>query len=287
MQILITMRRSSRQLFIKTAALGLIILALSTAFSPGAQLFSDNFNTADTPSLDGSDQTGRRTGILANDVVSRSGGIQHSITNGQLDFLVAGGADGRVRFHDANNLGNLWDFASGPGGAQILADGGFRMEFDWTPANNAVEDWISFSVGNNGLDAAFRVAQASTDFGILFRNNGGTQLFDNGAAVTGPSFDVSTVRPHHAALDYRFTSFADGSNVNVSGSIDGVFLGATSFQWDGNGGVLNIELGNLAQGTKLDNISLISVPEPSGPAMLGIAGLAALRRRRSAHGSTR
>jgi hypothetical protein len=100
-------------------------------------------------------------------------------------------------------------------------------------------------------------------------------------AVTGPSFEVSTVRPHHAALDYIFTSFADGSNVNVSGSIDGVFLGSTSFQWDGNGGVLNIELGNLAQGTKLDNISVSSIPEPSVPAILGIAGLAALRRGRN------
>lgn len=275
------MNQRTKHAFTKTASLALVVIGLTTALSAGAPLFSDNFNIPDTASLDGSDQTGRRTGLLANDVVSRSGGIQHSITGGQLDFLVAGGADGRVRFHNANDLNVLWDFASGPAGTQILVDGGFRMEFDWTPTDNTVDNWVSYTVGNNGLDAAIRVAALTTDFGILFRNDGRTQIFDNSVAVTGPNFDVSLVRPHHAALDFSFSSFADGSNVSVIGSVDGVVLGpAWTFQWDGNTGVINMELGNLAQGTRLDNISLISVPEPTVPAILGFAGFAAVRRRR-------
>lgn len=48
----------------------------------------------------------------------------------------------------------MWNFASGAAGAQILADGGFRFEFDWTPLNNTTDDWVCLNVGFNYLDPA-------------------------------------------------------------------------------------------------------------------------------------
>jgi len=204
-----------------------------------------------------------------------------------MDFLLAGANSGRVRFQDAAALPGdaLWNFASGAGGSQILQDKNFRFAFDWTPADNTSTNWISLSVGINVFDIATRVNDAQTDFGILFRNNGGTQLFDNGAATTGGNFNVPIVATHHAQIDFSFTSFADGSNVIATPSVDGVPVGTPfTFQWDNDGGVMNLELGNLAGGTKLDNISIstVAVPEPSAVWLLAMAGVgvAAIRRRR-------
>jgi hypothetical protein len=228
-------------------------------------VLSDNFNAPDTANFDGSVQAGRRAGLLADNVQLRSSMIQHGITNNQLSMLVAGEA--RIRFHDANNLNNWWNWATGPGAAAFLGEGGMRVEFDWTPADNASDNWIAYSIGfpNSGAEPGTRVNNAGTDFGILFRNNGGTQYFDNGAAETGPTFDVTEVRTRHITLDYAFGTFADGASVSLTAAVDGVaVLTDHVFQWEANAGTLAMELGNLAAGTLIDNfsISTLGVFEP-------------------------
>ena len=228
-------------------------------------LLSDNFNTPDTGSLDGSDQTGRRGGLLGNAVQLRSSMIQHGITGNQLNMLVSGEA--RVRFHDSANLGNWWNWAAGDGAAAILSEGGMRVEFDWTPADNTSDNWISYNIGfpASGAEPGFRVNDAGTDFGILLRNNGGTQYFDNGAAQTGAVFPVETVGTRHVTLDYAFGSFNDGAPVSVTVAVDGVpVLTDFVFQWNGNSGTLAMEIGNLATGTLIDNLSVstLGVFEP-------------------------
>ena len=207
--------------------------------------------------------------------------------NNQLNILRTATGPGRIRFHDASTL-DWWNFASGVGGTQILNDGGLRIDFDWFPADNTANDWISYNVGFLGQSAgepAFRVNDPQTDFGILFRNNGETQYFDNGAATTGGSFNVSGALQHHVSLNYSFNSLADGSNVLVSASVDGVsVLDSLPFQWDNNGGALYMELGNLATGTRIDNLAISSVPEPTTLGILSTAGLGLglfARRRRT------
>ena len=220
-------------------------------------ILGDNFNAPDTANFDGSDQTGRRTGLLADSVQLRSSMIQHGITDNQLSMLVAGEA--RIRFHDANNLNNWWNWASGAAGTAITSEGGLRVEFDWTPADNTSDNWISFNIGfpNSGGEPGMRITDPGTDFGILFRNNGGTQFFDNGVAETGDTFDVATVATRHVTLDYAFGSFADGAPVSVTAAVDGVpVLTNRVFNWAGNNGTLAMELGNLAAGTLIDNISI-------------------------------
>lgn len=260
-------------------------LLLAASFgSAGAAtvLFSDNFDVADTASLDGSDQTGRHSGIAANDILTRSGGVQMSIASGQLVLKTADPA-GRVRFQPSGLPANtLFDFASAGVGSTILLEGGMRFEFDWTPDNNTNNDgWVSFSAGYATFDTTVRVNEGATDYGILFRNTGGVNYFDNGSAFTGTSFDVSGgAFTRHATIDLLFGSFADGSNVTANAYVDSTLVSSHNFTWDGNSGALYLELGNLGSQKTLDNLVISAIPEPASSGLAAIAGLLVLRRRR-------
>lgn len=266
------------------------ILALAAGFSTAshaAVIFTDNFNVADTGSLDGSDQTGRHSGTAANDVLLRSGGVQQAISGGQLVFKNSsnsGSSDGELRFQPNPVAGStLFNFASGAGGTQILADGGFRFEFDWTTPNTTATDFVGLSIGNTTFDSNFQVADAGTDYGLLLRNNGGVQIFDSGTVVTAvPTFAVTSAT-HHAIIDFAVTSFADGSNVTATAYVDNVAIGSpVIFQFSGNSGVLNFQMDNnqSTPGLTLDNISITTIPEPSGAALLLLGGVTALGVRR-------
>ena len=228
-------------------------------------IYTDNFNIPDTLSLDGSTQTGRHTGVSSNDVVGRSGGVQHTITNNALNLLRAGSNAGRMRFHSATNTANRWDWAFGAAGAQILTDGGMQISFDWTATNNVSQDWISYCVGiNTNTDPGLRVVEAGTDSGILLRNAGGYALFDNGAGGASggdSSFNVTSLT-RHVDLKYAFTSWADGATVNLSVYVDSVFLVSQTFTWAGQSGVHHMEIASLANGTKIDNFSISSFAPP-------------------------
>lgn len=253
--------------------------------SAATLLFSDNFNTADSPSLDASDQTGRRGGLLAEEVQIRSSRIQHSISDNQLNLL--NGGSGRIRFQSSTALPEnaWWNFASGAAGAAILADGGFRVSFDWTPADNIADEWISFNVGLPGIAAGepgFRINDPQTDLGILFRNRGATQFFQNGGGALGGDFDVTTLGTRQVVLEYAFSSFADGSDVVARASVDGQNVVSHTFQWNNNNGELYMELGSIVNGTRIDNLAIRTIPEPTSVFLLGTAfGLVALRRRRA------
>jgi hypothetical protein len=271
----------------KTVVLASLILGLTASVSPAALLFSDNFNVANTTNFDTSDTTGRNSGLLASDIILRSGGVVHAIANNQLNFKNPtndGTGSGRIRIQTAfASPASLFDFASGVSGTQILADGGFRVEFDWTPPSNTAPEFIALTVGNTTFDSGFQVANAGTDYGLLLRHNGNVQVFDSGTVIQTPTFSVPTVTTHHASIDFFLTSFADGATVTAKPSIDGVQLGSpVNFTWAGNSGVINLELENNSTPTlTLDNLSISTVPEPTSLALLGCVGLIAAGSRRS------
>jgi hypothetical protein len=118
-----------------TGAFAILLGVTGLATHAQTVVWSDNFNIPDTGSLDGSTQTGRHTGILANNVVGRSGGVQLTITSSNLNvFKTGGNNDGRMRFADAATPSSgRWDWASGTVGSAIASAGGMQIDFDWTP----------------------------------------------------------------------------------------------------------------------------------------------------------
>ncbi|MES2705472.1 MAG: PEP-CTERM sorting domain-containing protein [Verrucomicrobiota bacterium] len=267
----------------KNLLLALCLVGMSSPAAQAVLILADNFNAPDNTNFDNSDQTGRRSGTLGPDVQLRSSRIQQQIIGNQLQLNKPASGSGRIRFHDTANLGVWHDFATGPSGAAILADGGFRVQFDWTPVVNNNENWVSYSVGIAGQGVAepgTRVNHADTDFGILFRQSGGSQFFDNSVPTTGGTF-TATTSARHVVIDYLFSSFADGANFTVTASVDGSApVVNQTFQWAGNAGALYMELGSLENGTLIDNFSISTIPEPSALAFAGLAAAGGVLRRR-------
>ena len=253
--------------------IGLALLVLASLSQAQTTIWSDNYNIADTGNLDNSDNSaasGRHTGsLLTTNVVGNSGGVELTISGSKLNLLAvtAGTADGRMRFCDVTSTGAPFttgnarhDWASGTAGAQILAAGGMKISFDWTAADNTSGNWISYSVGiAPNSDAGVRVASGSTDSGILLRNNGGAQVFKLGTGGATNLFDVTSLT-RHVDLYYAFTSWADGSTVVLTAYVNSTLMMSQTFQWNANSGVQNMEIASIANGSKIDNFTVATLP---------------------------
>jgi autotransporter-associated beta strand protein len=269
------MNRHTNKLARLTQSVLTILAILLGVTGPAAHaqnvIYSDNFNIPDTSSLDGSSQTGRHTGLLANNVVGRSGGVQLSITGDELNIFKTGsGNDGRMRFCDVAHTdgNNRWDWASGTGGSTITSAGGMQIDFDWTAANNTSGDWVGYCVGiKPNSDTNLRVIDSGTASGIIFRNSGSATVFHNGTSGASANFNVSSLT-RHVTLLYAFTSFADGSPVTLTAFVNGTQVMTQSFTWNANSGVQNMEIASYANGTQIDNFTVSSVAPPGAPSVV-------------------
>lgn len=226
-------------------------------------LFSDNFNTADTGNLDTAPLDGRLSGSLATTTKVASVHILQGISGNRLRMLPTGTTDGRVRFQDAAS-GAWLDWAQTATGPAILADGGMRIEFDWVSTNNTSDQWISMNIGHPGQavqpEAAQRVNHGETDYGILLRNNGQSQRFDNGANLGNGSNFIAVTTTRHVVIDLSFNSFADSSSVSARTTVNGELVATDSFTWAGNAGSLYMELATNSTGQLIDNYTVATKP---------------------------
>lgn len=238
-------------------------------------LWADNFNVANTTNLDTASTAGRLSGSLASTVFARSSRVLQHIQDNQLRTVSV--SSGRVRFQ---NTGGWHNWASGTAGTTILADGGLRVEFDLTTTDTTSANWVAFDIGHGGPslgEPLTRVNGGETDYGILFRNNGLTERFDNGANKGPGGSSPAVLTPRHVIIDYAFDSFADGTNVRVRASVDGVQVANDTFTWANNGGALYMELESLQTGNLVDNLSISSIPVIYSFALTGnsfISGIA-------------
>ncbi len=265
-------------------------LTLAVAVVPGlsasgALLFSDNFNTADNGSFDAASTAGRLSGTAAGETSLRSWGTQQAINTNQL--LLPTTNSGGVRFENTLNdpgttgAADRYDWAAGSAAGAITSAGGFIVAFDWVPADNVSDNWVSFQVGTINGDSG-NLANGQTDYGILFRNNGLTERFDNGLNLgAGGSFAATAGGVlRQVQITYNFNSFADGTSVTAVSKVNGLQVASDSFTLDNNAGQFRMELGSIAANGRIDNLTISSIPEPSAIALAGLAALGGIRRRR-------
>jgi hypothetical protein len=68
--------------------------------------------------------------------------------------------------------------------------------------------------------------------------------------------------------------------VNAISTVNGTQVASDTFTWDNNAGQLRMELGNNDAGNRVDNLTISTIPEPSLPLLLGLAGFGLAARRR-------
>ena len=244
--------------------LALLMSGNLTSTQAQTLLWSDNFDHADTPNFDGSALTGRLSGPLgtAPDCVARASGIQQWISSNQLNLR-----GGRIRFQRSAS-GPRYDWSGTSAGssaatiaaaADIIAAGGMRISFDYVPTNNTSDNWVNVSVGMESTFDDQAINYGGTDYGVLLRNNGGTQRFKNGNATNGANFPATTTTRHVEYL-YAFSSFGDGSSVRTKVIVDGIEVATDTFTLGGNANEFYfvVEVGEV--GTLVDNLSVTTIP---------------------------
>ncbi len=250
--------------FITALMAGTLIHAAQAA--PGDLIWSDNFDLgSDTTNFDGASLAGRLAGPLgtAPDCVARASGIQQWITSNQLNLR-----GGRIRFQ-RSAAGPRFDWAGTAAGssaaniaaaANILDAGGMKISFDYVPTNNTSTNWVNVSVGMPSSFDGQAINYFETDYGVLLRNNGATERFDNGFNKgPGGSFPATTTS-RHADYYYAFSSFANGTEVRSRVVVDGIQVAADTFYLENNAGEFYfvVEVGEV--GTLVDNLTVSTIP---------------------------
>lgn len=244
-----------------------VFLGFCSLSSAQTVLFQDNFNTADTPGFNSAPLAGRLSGTLSSETYFRQTKQVQQISGNQLLTTGTGGLRFENTSNDPDITGNMdhFDWAAGAAGTAILDANGFVVTFDWTPENNNDPQWISWNVGHPNADANFRITGGLTDYGILLRNDGRSERFDNGSNLgAGGNYNASPggATTYAVRMAFSFSSFADGSNVTAITSVDGTQVASDTFQWDGNNGAMHMEFFTNKTGNFIDDLT-ISTPTAS------------------------
>ncbi|WP_265595123.1 hypothetical protein [Haloferula sp. BvORR071] len=261
----------------KPFLLALALLAGAASSSNAVVLFTDNFDaTSNQTPNDQINNPGRQGGSLAtlgylqanNVQIGNTATLPPSPGSGLGDeFLAAFGGTAYVNY----------DFST-----QTLPLEISFLGLISSIANTGPTSWVSVTVGDATGVPFVNGGNVSS---VLFRANGGTEVWNHGAnapggTYTAPGFDVWT--------DYKIILSDTAGTGSAFGS------GGSRMDYYANGvllGTLNITQLTAGQGyigfaadriVGYDNLSIATVPEPSA-ALVGVSGLAGLlllRRRR-------
>jgi hypothetical protein len=206
------------------ACLALLFLASSAqAAAQAAVLFSDNYTaTSNQTPNDQITNPGRQGGTLAPLGYIQGGNVQIGNT-GTLPIDpgdVSSGDSFLAAFGGSAYINLDFSIVSGP----------LEIDFKGLVHTSGLTDWVSFNVGN-GTGAPF--VNNSAVSSILFRANGGTELFnngtDNGAGASGfaPGLDAWTsykvILSDTAGTGSAFVGNGSRADYYVNGSFVGTF----------------------------------------------------------------
>lgn len=252
-------------------------LSLANPTSASTLLFADNFNDPG-----GNEDAASFNNNLAS---TQSGSL---VSGGPIDYAV-NGSGWRAQHSNGGNL------LVGSTDATFAFDfGSVSLNYNFATIANTLDQALIFSF--NIVDVfgfgeptnwiAFAIDDTQNQFitnsygGLLFRQNGGTQLFGDGSA--GPSWtdnDTVTITLSNTA--------GNGSAFNGNGSVAKIKIGANTEsvftlaqQSNAFITVNSIQAGQFGAGI-IDNLTVTAVPEPSAALLGGLGALALLRRRRA------
>ena len=211
--------------------------------------------------------------------------------------------DGSAAVIDFGAFSTSVDLAADP---DVLAGGGYTVAFDfqrgqaggftgvfigYDPSSVETQDGGAAFGPINGTNSA---TPGITDAAFLFQNQMGEGRVQYNSFVGGDdasddvtiNFDnvysdgTGTLTGVHSALltVNAPSGFGDGADGSVSISVDGNLVTTQDVTFDGNfGGVVGF---SANQGNaRIDNLVISAIPEPASLGLLGIGGLALLRRR--------
>jgi MYXO-CTERM domain-containing protein len=264
----------------KTKTTSLAALAAFTLAGPASAatlLFADNFNESpanDIAATFNDNVAGTQSGSIGTTTYTVSGSgysTQHS--NGGTQMTLAtfpsefGPTFGRVSLNH--------DFAANANAADQALVFSFTLKNVFGYAGDTSE-WVSFTIGSTQMPFV-----TGGYAGAIFRANGATQSFADGAGVGGT--------PAWAANDVVTITLSGtggvGSAFDGGGTVATIQLGANNIGTftlgQKSAAYLTFSAGgaNIFGGGEFDDLSVTLVPEP-GAALLGGLGMLALLRRR-------
>lgn len=256
-------------------SIGLTVALAGSASA--ALLLSDNFTVTGTTNTNNLNYNlARQTGTQTTETWTGAGNAQvgnPSVFGGDGNYLMV--ADGAA----SARLASL-SLSS----ALVAANEKLVIKFD-ADATGGTDNWMSFMISPSSIYGLYHPVVGTGDFGMLIRNDGHMQAFNNGAVFSGindvltDSAGINTITLTFSGSDGTGSPFAgNGTRVNI-------FDGTNSWNATLNTGFTSetISFGNAATGGRsyVDNLSIYTIPEP-GTALLGGLGLLALLRRRRA-----
>ncbi len=264
-----TTKPISMKLTLNQIAIAVSLLATAQAVSAQAFLTDDFTVSANSNDPNFDIATGRQTGTQATSTYTTFGS-QHQVGNNSTDVGQPGGTANSnfllLAFTSAvqNNL-NLNN--------TLMAGKPLTISFDMHVSGQGTfdpTDWVSFTLrpaGNAG-------PVAGSGFGMLVRDNGGVQMFNNGGNISGTGgFDT----PGYSVSDSWSFTFSDMAGTGspfsgngtqfsfVNGANSGTFALGSEF-----GTLADLQVGFFNQNSVfggIDNLSIVAVPEPSAMAL--------------------
>ncbi|MBI1369443.1 MAG: hypothetical protein GC162_12415 [Planctomycetes bacterium] len=252
-------------------------------------ILTDNFTSVTSGIND--NLAARQTGLAAVTNYSTGGSTSATIVNNQVFFDPAG----------SMTISPDLNLAAGAAAALIAAQGGFVVDFDVNPVSDASDtgtntNWFALSFGHTSAsrttgNATAAVTSGSADFGILFRDNGKYQTFDNGVnKINDLIFDANPVatETYNIRIVVMTANANSGTGAVVYAFVNGVMIdldpsaafGGYAFTWDTDGSnFLALEARN--NDAVFDNLVIAAVPTPAAlPAGLALMTLITVRRRK-------